>query len=101
MTKDRAQRAGDFVSGEQPGCHLVEHRAEEMIVPLVDQRHIDGSVAQTPSSGKSSETATDDDHTRQHPLHSRKWNLSFIRMREEIASIRYTARFLQIFGELR
>src|SRR5215472_9592481 len=66
ITVDRTQRAGDFIPGKQPGCGLVQHRSKEMIISLVDQRHANWSMAQSTGCGKSAETATDNDHSRQH-----------------------------------
>ena len=61
-TEDGTQRAGDFIRGEQPCRNLVEHRAKEMIVPLIDQRDAHRSATQSAGRGESSEAATDNDH---------------------------------------
>jgi hypothetical protein len=61
-TEDGTQRAEDFISREQPRRNLVEHRAEEVIIPLIDQRHANWSATQSASRGEASEAATDNDH---------------------------------------
>ena len=61
-TEDGTQRAGDFIRGEQPRRNLVEHRAKEMIVPLIDQRDTHWSATQSGGCGEPSEAATDNDH---------------------------------------
>ena len=61
-TEDGTQRAGDFIRGEQPRRNLVEHRAKEMIVPLIDQRDAHWSATQSAGCGEPSEAATDNDH---------------------------------------
>ena len=61
-TEDGPQWAGDFIGGEQTRRNLVEHRAKEMIVPLVDQRDAHWSATQGAGRGEPSEAATDDDH---------------------------------------
>ena len=64
MTEDGTQRARDFVLREQPRRHLVQHRAKEMIIPFINQRHANLSIAQGTSRGESSEAATDNDNPR-------------------------------------
>lgn len=36
--KERAQWSGDLVGRKQPSRHLIQHRAEEMVVAPVDER---------------------------------------------------------------
>src|SRR5205823_10621548 len=47
---------------------LVQHRAEEVIIPFINQRDADWSVAQRMRCGESSETTTDDNYMRRHKL---------------------------------
>ena len=63
------RRAGDFICRKQPGCDLVKHWLEEVIISLVDQRHTDWSFAQSADGLESSETTTDNDYMRQHQRH--------------------------------
>ena len=62
-TEDGTQWAGDFISRKQPCRNLIEHRAKEVIIPLIDQRHAHSSVTQSAGRGEASEAATDNDHS--------------------------------------
>ena len=57
-----------------------------MIIPLVDQRHTNWSVAESTSGRESPETATDNDYTRQHQLHQAS-RTRLMKMRHDIVSI--------------
>jgi hypothetical protein len=46
----------------EPRRNLVEHRAEEVTIPFIDQRHAHWSTTQSAGRGEASEAATDNDH---------------------------------------
>src|SRR5215471_19287429 len=67
-TENGTQRPCDLIVRKQSGRNLVQHGAKEVVIPFINQRNTDWSVAQSTGCGESSEAATDNDHTRQHQL---------------------------------
>src|ERR1700761_7938778 len=64
LAEDAAERDGDFVRGEEAGGYLIEQRAEQVVVSLVDQRHLNGCAAEFARSIETTESAANDDNAR-------------------------------------
>ena len=53
-------RSGDLGRGEDGGCHLIEQRLKNVVVPSIDQDDLDVSVSQRVRSGDPGKAAADD-----------------------------------------
>ena len=60
--QDVPNRWGDLPSREDAGRELVEQRLEEVVVPCVDERHVDGCPPEELRGEQPAEPASDDDH---------------------------------------
>jgi hypothetical protein len=61
--EDRPQRIGDLAGRQGAGRDLVGERLEEVKIPPVDERHLNGSSPELQDGLESAEAAADDDHS--------------------------------------
>jgi hypothetical protein len=61
--EDRAQRIGDLPRRESAGRHLVGERLEEMEVPPIDERDVDGGTSETQDGLEPTEATSDHNHS--------------------------------------
>jgi hypothetical protein len=62
--QDRAQWPRNFVARQKSRGHLVEHRAEKMVVSLVEQRHAERGSIQGARRVEAAEASADYNHAR-------------------------------------
>ena len=83
MTQHLPDRRRHLTRGQDSRRQLIEQRLEEVVVPLVDQRHLHRRPSQELRSEQAPETATDDEHPvnrdighREHsqPRRSVRWS---------------------------
>ena len=60
LAQDEAERLRDVRRRERAGRHLVEERAEEVVVAAIDQRDVDIGLAQRPGGVEPAVAAADD-----------------------------------------
>ena len=63
VAQDVPDRRRDVALGENPRCHLVQQRLEEMVVVAVDDGHVHGGVSQSPGREQTTEAAAHDRDT--------------------------------------
>jgi hypothetical protein len=68
--EDGAQRIGDLAGRERTGRDLVGERLEQMEIPPIDERDVDGCVSEPQDGLEPSETTADDDHLVSAWFHS-------------------------------
>jgi hypothetical protein len=62
-----SERGRDLPGREHAGCDLVQQGLEEMVVPSVDERHLDAvDVTEETGRGQPAETTSDHDHVVRH-----------------------------------
>ena len=62
--EDGAQRHGNFILRKKPACDLIQHGAKEVIVSLVDERHVNWSAIELTRCIKTAKSATHNDNAR-------------------------------------
>jgi hypothetical protein len=62
-----SERGRDLPGREHAGCDLVQQGLEEMVVPSVDERHLDAvDVTEETGRGQPAEASPDHDHVMGH-----------------------------------
>jgi hypothetical protein len=59
--QDVSQRGPDVAGGQHAGCNLIQERLEQVMVPAIDERHIDRQVTEEPGGRQPAEPPTDHD----------------------------------------